>query len=69
MIYHPYLNTIDMETSALHLKIAKLNGHGCIQIERPEKLQRRASNKSEFDLAEYIREVKTPHIGLMSFIK
>ncbi|MEO9803352.1 MAG: hypothetical protein ABJF04_08905 [Reichenbachiella sp.] len=58
-----------METSALHLKIAKLNGHGCIQIEQPEKLQRRTVASSEFDLVEYLKEVKTPHIGLMSFIK
>ncbi|MEO9965890.1 MAG: hypothetical protein ABJF11_08885 [Reichenbachiella sp.] len=57
-----------METPALHLKIAKLNGHGCIQIEQPEKLQRRAAT-NEFDLVEYLKEVKTPHIGLMSFVK
>lgn len=58
-----------METPALHLKIAKLNGHGCIQIEQPEKLQRRSTATSEFDLVEYLKEVKTPHVGLMSFIK
>lgn len=58
-----------METPALHLKIAKLNGQGCIQIEQPEKLQRRTASSSEFDLVEYLKEVKTPHVGLMSFIK
>ncbi|WP_422360718.1 hypothetical protein [Reichenbachiella sp.] len=57
-----------METPALHLKIAKLNGQGCIQIEQPDKLQRRTAT-SEFDLVDYLKEVKTPHIGLMSFIK
>ncbi|UXX80250.1 hypothetical protein N7E81_03940 [Reichenbachiella carrageenanivorans] len=58
-----------METPSLHLKIARLNGHGSIQIERPEKLQRRKRASSEFDLVAYLKEVKSPHIGLMSFIK
>lgn len=58
-----------METPALHLKIAKLNGQGCIQIEQSEKLQRRSTAVEKFDAAEYLRTVKTPHIGLMSFIK
>lgn len=62
-------NITDMETPSIHLKIASLNGQGCIQIEQPEKLQRRKRASSEFDLVAYLKEVKTPHIGLMSFIK
>lgn len=63
-------NIIDMETPALHLKIAKLNGQGCIQIEQPEKLKRRTQiSQREFDLIDYLQQVDTPHIGLMSFIK
>lgn len=58
-----------MKITRLHLKTTRPSPEERIHIEPFEKIQEKTSINHRFDPAEYLREVKTPHVGLLAFIK